>query len=97
MLELERQGVVMRIPYRGTTGWCDRRLLARIQRHTLDRLRREIEPVPTATYLRFLAAWQHLAPDFRGEGVHGLREAIQRLAGFEAPAKAWERHLLARA
>jgi ATP-dependent Lhr-like helicase len=95
LLELEREGVVLRIPYQGTTGWCERRLLARIQRYTLDALRREIAPVPTAEFLRFLAAWQHVDPDFRGEGPAGLKRAIERLAGFEAPAKLWERVLLA--
>ena len=93
--ELEREGVVLRIPYRETTGWCERRLLARIQRYTLDALRREIAPVPTAEFLRFLAAWQHVDPDFRGEGPAGLKRAIELLAGFEAPAKLWEKQLLA--
>ena len=40
--------------------WCDRRLLARIHRATLDRLRREIEPVSAADFLRFLTGWQHV-------------------------------------
>jgi ATP-dependent Lhr-like helicase len=93
-LELEREGVVLRIPYQGSSGWCERRLLARIQRRTLDALRREIAPVPTAEFLRFLAAWQHVDPDFRGEGPAGLKRALERLAGFEAPAKHWERALL---
>jgi ATP-dependent Lhr-like helicase len=99
LFELERDGVVLRIPFEGTgspgIGWCERRLLARIQRRTLDALRREIEPVTTADFLRFLAAWQKLEPDFRGEGPAGLRAALERLAGFEAPAKAWEKLLLA--
>ena len=42
--------------------WCERRLLARIHRYTLDRLRREIEPVSPADFLRFLLAWQRIAP-----------------------------------
>jgi len=93
--ELEREGFVLRIPYRGTTGWCERRLLARIQRRTLDALRREIEPVSTADFQRFLACWQHVDPDFRAEGPAGLERVLERLAGFEAPAKAWEKGLLA--
>ncbi len=40
--------------------WCERRLLARIHRYTLAKLRREIEPVSTADYLRFLFSWQGL-------------------------------------
>ena len=42
--------------------WCDRRLLARIHRYTLNRLRAEIEPVSPADFMRFLFAWQHVDP-----------------------------------
>ncbi|MEO5657988.1 MAG: DEAD/DEAH box helicase, partial [Nitrospiria bacterium] len=45
---LEHQGFVLRGRFRpraDETEWCARRLLARIHRLTLDRLRREIEPV----------------------------------------------------
>jgi ATP-dependent Lhr-like helicase len=95
LFDLEREGLVLRIPYLGRTGWCERRLLARIQRYTLDALRREIEPVPTADFLRYLGAWQQVEPDFRGEGPAGLKRAVECLAGYEAPAKLWERRLLA--
>src|SRR5262249_54861320 len=74
--------------------WCERRLLARIQRRTLEALRREIAPVSTSEFLRFLAAWQHVDPDFRAEGPAGLKRVLERLAGYEAPAKLWERQLL---
>ena len=49
---------------RGRPGleWCDRRLLARIHRYTLNRLRAEIEPVSPADFMRFLFAWQHVDP-----------------------------------
>ena len=95
LYELERDGVVLRIPHDGTSGWCERRLLARIQRHTLDALRREIAPVSTAEFRRYLAAWQYVEPDFRAEGPAGLERVLERLAGFEAPAKTWEKQLLA--
>ena len=75
--------------------YCDRRLLARIHRYTLDRLRREIDPVSGQDFMRFLLRWQHLTPDTRLAGKAGLRQAIARLQGFEAPAAAWERELLA--
>jgi ATP-dependent Lhr-like helicase len=74
---------------------CDRALLARIHRYTLARLRREIEPVSAQDYLRFLVRWQHLHPETRLRGEGGLLRAIEQLAGFEAPAAAWERELLA--
>ena len=46
--------------------WCDRGLLARIHRYTLNRLRAEIEPVSPADFMRFLFAWQHVEPAQRG-------------------------------
>src|SRR5581483_5656703 len=45
---LEGDGLVLRgrfTPGAAHDEFCDRRLLARIHRHTLDRLRSEIEPV----------------------------------------------------
>jgi ATP-dependent Lhr-like helicase len=74
--------------------WCDRTLLARIHRYTLNRLRAEIEPVSAADYMRFLFAWQHVEPSAKLTGVDGLREAIAGLDGFELGAAAWERAVL---
>ena len=68
--------------------WCERRLLARIHRYTLARLRREIDPVDPADYMRFLFSWHGL--DERREGPAGLLAVIEQLEGFEAPAAAWE-------
>ena len=94
MLELERRGVVLRVRLEGREAWCDRRLLARIQRYTLERLRREIEPVSAAVFLRFLAHWQHADEETKLDGPRGVAEALAQLAGFEAPAAAWERSIL---
>jgi ATP-dependent Lhr-like helicase len=78
----------------GGTEWCDRRLLSRIHRLTLGRLRREIEPVPPVTFMRFLLRWQHLQPGTQLHGRAGLLEVIQQLQGLELPATAWEDHVL---
>ena len=94
LLELEAEGVVLRTRIEGRPAWCDRRLLARIQRHTLDRLRREIEPVTASQFLRFLACWQHANAEHRLEGPRGVVEVVRQLAGFEPPAAAWERSVL---
>jgi ATP-dependent Lhr-like helicase len=94
LLQLEAQGSVLRVRVGGRAAWCDRRLLARIHRYTLDRLRREIEPVTAAQFLRFLACWQHVDPQHQVEGPAGLAEVVHQLAGFEAPAAAWEASLL---
>ena len=94
LLELETQGVAMRTRIDGREAWCDRRLLARIRRYTLDRLRREIEPVSAAQFLRFLGCWQHADPEHHLDGPRGVAEVISQLAGFEVPAAAWEGSVL---
>jgi ATP-dependent Lhr-like helicase len=97
LLALEGEGFVMRGRFtRGTqeTEWCERRLLARIHRYTLDRLRREIEPVAQADYLRFLLAWQRVTPGERAEGPESLQALLEQLEGFEPAASAWEGEIL---
>ena len=62
---LEAEGVILRgrfTPGRTELEWCDRRLLARIHRYTLNRLRAEIAPVSTGDSMRFLFAWQRVTP-----------------------------------
>jgi ATP-dependent Lhr-like helicase len=76
------------------TEWCARRLLARIHSYTLNRLRQEIEPVSSSDFIRFLLAWQKLAPDHQVEGPDALAVLIDQLEGFEAPAAAWEAEIL---
>ena len=94
LLDLERDGAVLRVRIQRESAWCERRLLARIHRYTLDRLRKEIEPVTAATFLVALACWQHVDYAHALEGPAGVVEALRQLAGFEAPAAAWEAHLL---
>jgi ATP-dependent Lhr-like helicase len=97
LLALESEGVVLRGSFtRASAGveWCDRRLLARIHRHTLNRLRAEIEPVTVADFVRFLFVWQHVEPSSRLSGVDGLRAIVGVLDGFELAATAWERDVL---
>lgn len=73
--------------------WCERRLLARIHRLTLEGLRRQIEPVTPEQLIRFLARHQHIPGAVRLRGQAGLLELIEQLQGFEAPAGHWERYL----
>ena len=44
--------------------------------------------------MRFLFAWQHVAPEHASTGVDGLRAVVEQLDGFELAAGAWERHVL---
>ncbi|HEY2881866.1 MAG TPA: hypothetical protein VGJ15_05520, partial [Pirellulales bacterium] len=74
--------------------WCERRLLARIHRKTLDGLRRQIQPVGPHDFIRFLTRWHHLTPGSQMHGRVGLRKTIAQLQGFELAAGLWERRVL---
>ncbi len=74
--------------------WCERRLLARIHHLTVASLRKQIEPVTAAQYMRWLLRWQHVVPQSALTGERGLLEAVRQLQGFEIPANAWEKHIL---
>jgi ATP-dependent Lhr-like helicase len=97
LLKLEAEGFVIRgkfTPGNTVTEWSARRLLARIHSYTLNRLRQEIEPVASSDFVRFLLAWQKVAPDHQMEGPESLKAIIEQLEGVEAPAAAWEGELL---
>jgi ATP-dependent Lhr-like helicase len=94
---LELDGLAMRGRFRRdllAEQWCDRALLARIHRRTVDGLRRAIEPASPRDYLRFLFAWQGVTGS-RGRGTGALLHAIELLQGFEVAASAWEPEVLA--
>jgi len=97
LVALESEGAVLRgrfTPGVSETEWCDRRLLARIHRYTLNRLRQEIEPVTAEEFLRFLFQWQGLATGTRAEGPAALTRVVEQLEGFSAAAVAWEADML---
>jgi ATP-dependent Lhr-like helicase len=96
LAELEGEGAVLRVRLDGREAWCNRRLLARIHRYTLDRLRKEIEAVSAADFLAFLSCWQHADEAHRLDGPAGVVEVLGQLAGLEAPAVAWESSILPR-
>jgi ATP-dependent Lhr-like helicase len=108
MLRMEAAGAVLRGNFTGaqtpvgtpalqqTTEWCERRLLARIHRLTVATLRKQIEPVTAAQFMRWLLRWQHVAPNSQVLGQRATLEVLRQLQGFEIPASAWERHILAR-
>jgi ATP-dependent Lhr-like helicase len=92
LLTLESEGAILRGTFEGPNEWCDRRLLARIHRYTLNRLRAEIEPVNVADFTRFLFSWQHVT--LKLSGVDGLRKILHQLEGFEVSVNAWEKSIL---
>ncbi|BCA56270.1 putative ATP-dependent DNA helicase Lhr [Nitrospira sp. KM1] len=102
MIRLEAQGQVLRGSFtsrssndnRDQIEWCHRRLLARIHRLTIGRLRKEVEPVSAADFMRFLLQWQHVQAGSRLHGESGLLQVIRQLAGFESAASAWDSQIL---
>jgi ATP-dependent Lhr-like helicase len=100
LLRMEASGSVLRgkftDPKVDETEWCDRRLLARIHRLTVATLRKQIEPVTAAQFMRWLLRWQHIAPGTQVGGERGVLEVLRQMQGFEIPANAWERQILDR-
>ena len=97
LAQLESEGFAMQghfTPEQNETEWCSRRLLARIHSYTLNRLRKEIEPVSAADFMRFLFVWQKVAQDHKVEGPESVAAIIDQLEGFEAPAGSWESEIL---
>ncbi|MGA9308084.1 MAG: DEAD/DEAH box helicase [Candidatus Sulfotelmatobacter sp.] len=109
LLRMEASGTVLRgsfsgaaqragapAPHEPEIEWCERRLLARIHRLTVATLRKQIEPVTAAQFMQWLLRWQHVAAGTQVAGERGTLEVLRQLQGFEIPANAWERHVLAR-
>jgi ATP-dependent Lhr-like helicase len=97
LLALEAEGFVLRGKFHpgiAEVEWCDRRLLARIHRLTINRLRAEIQPVSIADFQRFLLAWQRVDEEHRVEGPDGLEGVLELLDGYDLPAGAWEPEVL---
>jgi ATP-dependent Lhr-like helicase len=108
LIELESEGFVLRGRFRedsttpeavqlgdATIEWCERRLLARINRYTIKTLRAEIEPVSPADFMRFLFDWHGVTRTPKPEGVESLDAVVKQLEGYEVPAAAWESDVLA--
>jgi ATP-dependent Lhr-like helicase len=97
LAHLEAEGQILRGSWCSSeTEFCHRRIVARIHRLTLGRLRKEIEPVSAADFMRFLLRWQHLAHGTQLHGVDGLFHVLKQLQGYEIPSAAWESVVLPR-
>ena len=95
--QLENEGLVLRGRFTSREGeeeFCDRRILARIHRATIDGLRQKIQPVSPTDFVRFLFKWQHAEAPTRLKGEGGLLDIIEMLQGFEVAAGALEPEVL---
>jgi ATP-dependent Lhr-like helicase len=83
------------------TEWCERRLLQRIHRYTIDAHRKRIKPVSLESYTEFLFDRHQLLPvnqqdAVRLPGLDGqtqLQACLNLLDGIAAPAASWEANL----
>ncbi len=89
--------------------WCERRLLQRIHRYTIDAHRKSIKPVSLETFTEFLFDVHELLPVQDGtmamqpaiqsviqpglDGQTQLQSALHLLDGIAAPAASWEANL----
>ena len=69
-------------------------MLARIHRLTVGELRKQVQPVTPAQFMRWLLRWQHAALGTQLAGERGTLEILRQLQGFEAPANSWEHRIL---
>ncbi|MED5412043.1 MAG: DEAD/DEAH box helicase [Pseudomonadota bacterium] len=78
--------------------WCERRLLQRIHRYTIDSHRKAIKPVSLETFTEFLFDHHQLIPVKEESSEQGLsldgqtrlQNALNLLDGIASPAAAWE-------
>jgi ATP-dependent helicase Lhr and Lhr-like helicase len=96
---LEHAGFAMQGRYTAAASgveWVARRLLARMHSYSRRSRRQAHEPATARDFMRFLLAWQHVAPDTQLYGEQGLVAVLEQLQGYEAAAAAWEPELLKR-
>lgn len=97
LLKLEGQGFIFQGHYTPDVEnkqWVERRLLHRIHKYTLNKLRREVEPVSGADFMCFLFEWQKVGDGNNVEGPDALYDVITQLEGYESPAASWEGEIL---
>jgi len=79
--------------------WCERRLLQRIHRYTIDAHRESIKPVSLQVYMQYLFELHDLQAVGRealpaAVTAQTLARILQQLDGVTAPATAWEADIL---
>jgi ATP-dependent helicase Lhr and Lhr-like helicase len=71
---------------------CDRENLEILLRMARKARRPSFRALPADALPLYLAAWQGIAAP--GDSPDALKERLEQLFGFPAPAEAWEKHLL---
>ena len=76
-----------------TEQWCDRYVLERIHRQTLNRLRSEVEPCADHEFAAFRLHWMQLGTDLPA-GPEAVREVLEQLSGLAFNPAFWEQAIL---
>ena len=92
---LEQEGTVIRTHIRGNNNelWCERHILARINRTSINLLRNAVRPVSPERFKSFLIDWQGVG-SARRSGLNALDAVLRQMEGFSAPAECWEQALM---
>ncbi|MFJ6021678.1 ATP-dependent helicase [Nocardiopsis alba] len=72
------------------TEWCEVDVLRRLRRGSIERLRREVEPVAPEALATFVPLWQRAAPGERSRGPDAVFEAVESLRGTPLVASSLE-------
>jgi len=97
LLALETEGFVFRgqyTPELQIEEWCERRLLQRIHKYTIEALRQSIEPICVQDFMRFLFQRHHMDSSDKPTGPHSLQKLLDQLEGYQSPAGAWESDII---
>ena len=74
--------------------WCDRHVLERIHRQTLNLLRSAVEPCNDAEFVAFRLKWNRIGDAHQGAGVDGVRRTLEQMSGLAFAPDLWERVIL---
>jgi ATP-dependent Lhr-like helicase len=78
---------------KSTEQWCDRYVLERIHRQTLNRLRSEVEPCADYEFAAFRLHWMQLGTDLPA-GPEAVRAVLEQLSGLTFDPSFWEHAIL---
>ncbi len=86
------------LPGHAPKEWCERRLLQRIHRYSLEQHREQIKPISLQVYMLYLFDLHGVTSQSQQTTIPGsaeqLRAVLNRLDGYTAPATAWEAEIL---
>jgi len=96
---LESQGIIVGGHFTVATTderqWCDRRLLSRMHRLTVEGLRQKIKPVSLKTFASFLLEHQCVHVANQKQDAAGAIDLVDMFQGYELPSSAWEAEFFA--